>query len=205
MLACSGKRWWTYKNAAFLSSRHIIRHPKSSYATTKLYGISKCGCNNNTISSEITIFTLPIGVLCRAAPQRHWPGSGKALRHWPGSGEALMIHAEVERWHHCWIHYFSCSKFPFCLNIMIIVNCCSLINCNWCVVSLDIAQVRVSFNNTAIFTFMTVTLLIWIPVHMSVPAASTIIISFGIFNLAQNILTFGCQSCDTDCQVCYLI
>ena len=32
----------------------IIRHPNSSYVTTKLYGTSTCGCNNNTIFSERT-------------------------------------------------------------------------------------------------------------------------------------------------------
>ena len=68
MLACNGERWLTYKNAAFLLSlTHIIRHPNSSYLTTKLYGTSTCGCNNNTIFSERTIFTFPTGVVCRAA------------------------------------------------------------------------------------------------------------------------------------------
>ena len=40
----------------------IIRHPNSSYVTTKLYGTSTCGCNNNTIFSERTIFTFPTSV-----------------------------------------------------------------------------------------------------------------------------------------------
>ena len=33
------------------SCHHVetIRHPNSSYVTTKLYGTSTCGCNNNTI------------------------------------------------------------------------------------------------------------------------------------------------------------
>ena len=33
-----------------------IRHPNSSYVTTKLYGTSTCGCNNNTIFSRRAIF-----------------------------------------------------------------------------------------------------------------------------------------------------
>ena len=32
-----------------------IRHPNSSYVTTKLYGMSTCGCNNNTIFSKRAI------------------------------------------------------------------------------------------------------------------------------------------------------
>ena len=104
-----------------------------SPATTRdgeLYGTSTCECNNNTIFSERTIFTFPTNVVCRA--------------HRPGSGEALMIHAKVERWQHFWINYFSCLRFPFCPGtvsnmVIIIVNWCSLINCNWCV-SLDIVQ-----------------------------------------------------------------
>ncbi len=55
----------------------IIRHPNSSYITTKLYGITTCGCNNNMFFSERTIVTFPT--------------------------VALMIHAKVERWQHCWI------------------------------------------------------------------------------------------------------
>ena len=41
------------------SCHHIdtIRHPNSSYVTTKLYGTSTCGSNNNTIFSERHIFT----------------------------------------------------------------------------------------------------------------------------------------------------
>ena len=53
--------WGIYKNAAFLSSR---RHPNSSYVTTKLYGTSTCGCINNSIFLEITIFTFLTGVVC---------------------------------------------------------------------------------------------------------------------------------------------
>ena len=78
----------------------IIRNPNSSYLTTKLYATSTCGCNNNTIVSERKMFTFPTVDVCRAR--------------WPGSGEALVIHAKVEWWQHCWIHYFSCLRFPFC-------------------------------------------------------------------------------------------
>ena len=33
-----------------------IRHPNSSYVTTKLYGTSTCGCNNDTIYSKKSYF-----------------------------------------------------------------------------------------------------------------------------------------------------
>ena len=36
-----------------------ICHPKSSYVTTKLNGMSTCGCNNNSICSDKAIFTFP--------------------------------------------------------------------------------------------------------------------------------------------------
>ena len=32
--------------------------------------------------------------------------------------EALTVHAKLERWQHCWIHYFSCLKFRFCPSIV---------------------------------------------------------------------------------------
>ena len=35
-----------------------IRHPNSSYVTTKLYGTSRCGCNNNTIFSKKSYFNV---------------------------------------------------------------------------------------------------------------------------------------------------
>ena len=86
------------------SCHHIdtIRHANSSYVTTKLYGMSPCGYNNNTIFSERAIFTFPTVDVCRPR--------------WCGSGQALVIHAKVKRWRHCGINYFSCSKFCFCLN-----------------------------------------------------------------------------------------
>ena len=80
------------------------RHPNSSYVTTKLYGTSTCGCNNNTIVSESAICMLPTVDVCRAR--------------WPGSGEALLIHAKLERWRHCGILYISCSKLRFYLSIV---------------------------------------------------------------------------------------
>ena len=42
-----------------------ICHPKSVYVTTKLHGTSTCGCNNNAIFSDITIFTFVTGSICR--------------------------------------------------------------------------------------------------------------------------------------------
>ena len=38
--------------------------PKSSYVTTKLNGMSTCGCNNNAICSDKAIFTFPTVELC---------------------------------------------------------------------------------------------------------------------------------------------
>ena len=59
------------------SCHHVdtIRHPNSSYVTTKLYGTTTCGCNNNTIFSERTSYTFPTFDVRRA----RWPGSGEAL------------------------------------------------------------------------------------------------------------------------------
>ena len=59
----------------------------SSYVTTKLYGTSTCGCNNDRIFPERTIFTFPTADVCRAR--------------WPGSGAALVTHANMERWQYC--------------------------------------------------------------------------------------------------------
>ena len=42
------------------------------------------------------------------------------------AGQQWHVYAKVSRWRHCWIHYFSCLKFCFCLttvsNIMIILE-----------------------------------------------------------------------------------
>ena len=73
-----------------------IRRPNSSYVTTKLFGMY------NTIFSERAIFTFPTVDVCRAR--------------WPGCGQVLVIRVKVERCRHCWINYFSCSKFRFCLS-----------------------------------------------------------------------------------------
>ena len=43
-----------------------IRHPNSSYVTTKLHGTSTRGCNNNTIFSKRAILTFLTGDVCRA-------------------------------------------------------------------------------------------------------------------------------------------
>ena len=42
-----------------------ICHPKSSCVTTKLYGTSTCGCNNNAVFSNKAIFTFPTVAVCR--------------------------------------------------------------------------------------------------------------------------------------------
>ena len=49
----------------FCHHRGTICHPKSSYVTTKLYGTSTCGCNNNAIFSDRAIFTFPTIAVCR--------------------------------------------------------------------------------------------------------------------------------------------
>ena len=89
-----------------------ICHSKSGYVTTKLQGTSTCGCNNNAIFSDRVIFTFPAVVVCR--PRKS------------DRDKALAVHAKVQTWQHCWINYFSCSRFPFCLstvsNIMIILS-----------------------------------------------------------------------------------
>ncbi len=43
-----------------------IRHPNSSYVTTKLYGTSTRGCNNNTIFLKIALLTFLTVDVCRA-------------------------------------------------------------------------------------------------------------------------------------------
>ena len=42
-----------------------ICHPMSGYVTTKLHGMSTCGCNNNAIFSDRAIFMFPAVVVCR--------------------------------------------------------------------------------------------------------------------------------------------
>ena len=51
-----------------------ICHPNSSYVTTKLYEMSACGCNNNTIfQNEIFSRFLPLTyVAWQAAAQEPW-------------------------------------------------------------------------------------------------------------------------------------
>ena len=43
-----------------------IRHPNSSYVTTKLYGSSTCGFNNNTIFLKRAILAFLTVDVCRA-------------------------------------------------------------------------------------------------------------------------------------------
>ncbi len=78
----------------------------------------ECGFNQTeTACTERTIFTFPTGVVCRAR--------------WPGSSENLVIHAKVERWLHCWIHYLTCSRFPFCLSTGLDTNGWPIARGNW--------------------------------------------------------------------------
>ena len=62
------------------SYHHVetIRHPNSSYLTTKLDGTSTCGCNN-TIFSKRAILTFLTVDVCRAR--------------WSGGGQAFVTHA----------------------------------------------------------------------------------------------------------------
>ena len=50
------------------SCHHVetIRHPNSRCVTTKLYGTSTYGCNNNTIFSKRAILTFLTVDVCRA-------------------------------------------------------------------------------------------------------------------------------------------
>ena len=50
------------------SCHHVemIRHRNSSYVTTKLYRMSTCGCNINTIFSKRAILTFFTVDVCRA-------------------------------------------------------------------------------------------------------------------------------------------
>ena len=95
----------------FCHHGYTICHPSQVYETTKLHGTSTCGCSNNAIFSSRAIFTFPIVVVCRSRLS--------------GSDKALTVHDKVQIRQHCWIHYFSCSRFPFCLstvsNILIII------------------------------------------------------------------------------------
>ena len=89
----------------------IIRHPNSSYVTTKLYRTSTCRRNNNTIFSERTIFTFPTVDVCRAR--------------WPGRGEALMIHAsgKMSELLNSLFVVFKISFLPkYCVKYLFIMN-----------------------------------------------------------------------------------
>ena len=57
----NGKQLARAQFDVFHSCHHVdtILHPNSSYVTTKLYGTSTCGWNNNTIFSEWAILTFP--------------------------------------------------------------------------------------------------------------------------------------------------
>ena len=89
------------------SCHHIetIRHPGSSYVTTKLL---------NVYMSMQRYYGLFMKSYFHVSYRWHMLGS------WPGSGQALMIHAKVERWRQCWIHYFFVLKVSilpkYCVN-----------------------------------------------------------------------------------------
>ena len=62
----------TMRDGKFVQMPHFchhvetIRHPNSSYVTTKLYGTSTCGCNNYAIFSKRAILTFLTVDVCRA-------------------------------------------------------------------------------------------------------------------------------------------
>ena len=60
---------------------------QSRYVTTKLNGMSTCGCNNNAIFSDKAIFTFPTVDVCLPLSI--------------GRGKALAVPAKVARWQHC--------------------------------------------------------------------------------------------------------
>ena len=64
-----------------------ICHPKSSYVTTKLNGMSTCACNNNAIFSDKAIVTFRTVDVCLPLSI--------------GRGKALAVPAKVARWQHC--------------------------------------------------------------------------------------------------------
>ena len=59
----------------FCNHGSTICHPKSGYVTTKLYGTSTCGCNNNAIFSDRAIVTFPIvaGLVAVCGATLNWP------------------------------------------------------------------------------------------------------------------------------------
>ena len=72
-----------------------IRHPNSSYVTTKLYGTSTCGCNNNTNFSKRATFNdsyrrcMPRTLAWRRAglvPARYVRHSQMCPQLWPSGG-----------------------------------------------------------------------------------------------------------------------
>ena len=59
MLAATPRGGEVKQRQHFCHHAGTICHPRSSYVTTKLYGTSTCGCNNDAIFSDRAIFTFP--------------------------------------------------------------------------------------------------------------------------------------------------
>ena len=57
--------------AGFFHHGDIICHPKSSYVTTKLNGMSTCGCHNNAICSDK--FHFHVSYRRRMSATLNWP------------------------------------------------------------------------------------------------------------------------------------
>ena len=115
------------------SCHHVetIRHPNSSYVTTKLYRTSTCGCNINTIFSKNSYFNVSHR---RCMPRTlSWRLAG--LAHACQSGNMAMLLTSL-------LFVFEISFLPkYRVNYYdYIIKWCFGILCNWCV-SLDIAHI----------------------------------------------------------------
>ena len=131
---CAGIAWCfpclpaTARDGELIRMQHschhvdIIRHPNSSYVTTKLYGTSKCVCNNYTIFSERTIFTFPtVDIYVGLAATKPWWFKMAA------QFNSLFFVFNISFLPKYLVKYYD-----------YIVKWCSGIQCNWCV-SMDIA------------------------------------------------------------------
>ena len=91
------------KNAAFLLSRRHNWPSKLKLHNNQTVWTSTCGCNSNTIFSERTIYF-------HISYHRHM--------------QCMLIWLQVSLGYvcksrqHCWISYFSCSRFLFCLSTL---------------------------------------------------------------------------------------
>ena len=112
------------------SLRHVdtIFHPKSSYVTTKLYGLSTRGCNNNNIFQK--------ELFARFLQSTYAKHVGQAAA---GLGDAFQS-GKMATSLNSLFSVFKISLVPITIvlnSMIIIVKWCNAVTCNWCV-SLDI-------------------------------------------------------------------